>query len=300
MYLIDSRLITFLTVSKVKNFTKTGDILNLTQPAVSQQIKFLEEYYGVKLVKKIGREIDLTEEGEVLFKYAKEIEILSRKLEEKLKNKSSIVKKYNIGATMTIGGYILPYILAEYKFINKNVDIILNVNNTKVITEKLLNREIDLALVEGPFDKNKFNYKKLKDDELVLAVSSKHKFSKKKEVSIDEILNGNLILREKGSGTRKVFENIIIDLGYNLKDIKIYMEIGSINAIKSLVEYNLGYTIVSKEAVKREIDMGIISAVPIKNLKIFREFNFIYLNEYEKSFADNFMSFCYEYIMKKA
>ncbi|SHH13054.1 LysR family transcriptional regulator [Tepidibacter thalassicus] len=291
--MIDTRLITFLTVAKTKNYTKAGQILNLTQPAVSQQIKFLEEYYNVKLIKKRGKQIDLTQEGEILFKYAKELEILSRNLESKLKNKSSIVKKYNIGATMTIGEYVLPYILGEYRNIYKNIDIILNVNNTKIIIEKLLNREIDLALIEGCFDKSKFNYKKMKDDELVLAVSNKHYFSKKKEVELDEVLSGNLILREKGSGTREIFENKLVELGYNLEKINVYMEIGSINAIKSLVESNLGYTVISKEAIKREVNLGVINIVPIKDVKIIREFNFVYLNDGFMDFIDDFINFCY-------
>ncbi len=290
--LIDTKLITFLTVGKIKSFTKAAEILNITQPAVSQHIKFLEEYYEVDLIKKRGRQIDLTEEGKLLFHHGKELEVSARSLKEKLKNKSSITKRYTVGATMTIGEYVLPYILGEYKSLYKNIDILLQVNNTKEIIEKLLNEEIDLALVEGPFDKNKFHYKKLKDDELVLAVSSKHPFAKKKEIKLEEILRGNLILRERGSGTREIFENKLIELGYDLKDIKIYMEIGSINAIKSLVESNLGYTIISKEAIKREVSLGIIEILPIKNIKIRREFNFIYLKNEGKDFIKSFIYFC--------
>ncbi|SHK23574.1 LysR family transcriptional regulator [Tepidibacter formicigenes] len=96
--MIDTRIITFITVAKTRNFTKAGQILNLTQPAVSQQIKFLEEYYGVDLIKKVGKQIYLTEEGEVLLKYSKELQSLSRNIESKLKNKASILKKYNVGS----------------------------------------------------------------------------------------------------------------------------------------------------------------------------------------------------------
>ncbi|SHK23601.1 LysR substrate-binding domain-containing protein [Tepidibacter formicigenes] len=194
---------------------------------------------------------------------------------------------------MTVGEHVLPYVLGEYKNTYRNIDIRLSVNNTKVITEKLLNREIDLALIEGCFDKSKFNYKKLKDDELVLAVSSKNRFSKNKEVSLDEILNGNLILREKGSGTREIFENKLVELGYSLEKINVYMEIGSINAIKSLVESNLGYTVISKEAIKREVNLGVINIVPIKDVRIIREFNFVYLNDGFIDFIDDFINFCY-------
>lgn len=288
--MIDIRLLTFITVAKVKSYTKAAEILNITQPAVSQHIKFLEDEYGVNIVKKSGRGFALTEEGEILFKYAEEIELLYRVLESKLKNKTGILKTYNIGASMSIGGYVLPYILAKYKKIYQNINILLQVNNTEEILEKLIEGKIDFSVIEGNFDRNKFKYKKFKDDELVLAVSPEHYFSKAQEVSIDEVLNGNLILREKGSGTREIFENKIIELGYNLNDMHFCMEIGSISAIKSLIESNLGYSIISRETIKKEIADRTIKVVPIKGIHIFREFNFVFLHEDE--FVDSFIQFC--------
>ncbi|MBL4938352.1 LysR family transcriptional regulator [Clostridium sp. YIM B02515] len=291
--MLDVRLITFITVARIKSFTKAAEILNLTQPAVSQHIKYLEEYYGVGLIKKTGKEIDLTEEGLILYKYAKELEILYRNLETEIRNKSGIHKSYKVGASMTVGGYVLPYILAEYKREHPNTDMLLQVNNTEEIISKLLNRKLDLALVEGNFDRNKFSYKKFKDDEMVLAVSDKHEFAKKDKVSIEEILKGELIIREKGSGTREIFENMLKELGYDINSFNPYMELGSISAIKSLVEENLGYTIISKETIKRELKQGGIKIVPIEGMQIYREFNFIYLKGSNEKFINEFIKFCY-------
>lgn len=226
---MDIRLETFITVAKIKSFTKASEILNITQPAVSQHIKFLEEYYGVVFIKKSGRTIKLTEEGKILYKYAMELDDIYRRLDTEFRNKDSINKTYYVGASMTIGGYILPYILSEYKNSYKNVDILLEVNNTDEILHKLLSRKIDLAVIEGNFDKEKFKYTKYKDDELVLAVSNLHEFDKYKSISIQDILKGKLILREKGSGTREIFENKILEMGYEMKDFKPYMELGSIS-----------------------------------------------------------------------
>lgn len=292
--MIDIRLLTFITVAKTKSYTKSAEILSITQPAVSQHIKFLEEEYGVKLIKRVGKGFELTEEGIILKKYAEEIEVLYRTLDFKLKNESSIVKTYNVGASMTIGGYVLPYILAKHKKLYKNINILLQVNNTEEILDKLSNGRLDFALIEGDFDREKYKFKKLKDDELVLAISPKHSFAKKKEVNIEEILHGELILREKGSGTRKVFENILSQLGYDMDKLKGYMEIGSISAIKSLIESNLGYSIISKETIKKELLYGDIEIIPIKNVRIFREFNFVYLHKEE--FTDKFIKFCSENI----
>ena len=291
---MDIRLETFITVANIKSFTKASEILNITQPAVSQHIKFLQEFYGVIFIKKSRKTVKLTEEGKILYKYAIELESIYRNLEIEFRNKDSINKTYYVGASMTIGGYILPYILAEYKNCYKNIDILLQVNNTEEIIQKLLNRKVDLALIEGNFDKERFKYTKYKDDELVLAVSNSHAFAEHKEINIDEVLKGKLILREKGSGTREIFENKLLEMGYELTDFKPYMELGSITAIKSLVSANLGYSIISKETVKNEIESGKIKIVPIKELKIFREFNFVYLKDSDEEFIKNFMSFCFK------
>lgn len=289
---MDIRLKTFITFAKIKSFTKASEILNITQPAVSQHIKFLEDYYGVTLIKKSGKTIKLTQEGKILYKNAIELDSIYRNIETEFRNKDNINKVYYLGASMTIGGYILPYILAEYKNCYKNIDILLQVNNTEEIIQKLLNRKIDLALIEGNFNKAKFKYSKYKDDELVLVVSYMHEFTKYKSINIDEILNGKLILREKGSGTREIFENKVIEMGYVLKDFKPYMELGSITAIKSLVQANLGYSIISKETVKKELESGKLKIIPIKGLKIFREFNFVYLKDSDEEFVKNFIGFC--------
>ncbi|MBZ9685090.1 LysR family transcriptional regulator [Clostridium estertheticum] len=289
--MLDTRLTTFITLARTKSFTKSAAVLNITQPAVSQHVKFLEDKYEATLIAKQGKGLNLTQEGLILLKYAEEIDALYKALEMKLKNSGSIAKTYNIGASMTIGGYVLPYLLGKHKKLHENIDILLQVNNTEEILEKLVNGKLDFVMIEGLFDKNKFKFKKFKDDEVVLAVSKEHAFAKTKEVNVEDVINGNLILREKGSGTRDIFENSLIELGYDVNDLKIYMEIGSISAIKSLVELNLGYTIISRETIRKELEIGTIKEVAIKGLRINREFNFVYL--YEEKFIEEFMDFCF-------
>ncbi|KYH34021.1 HTH-type transcriptional regulator CysL [Clostridium tepidiprofundi DSM 19306] len=290
--MIDFKITTFLTVAKTKNFTRTADILHITQPAVSQHIKLLEHHYNVKLIYKNGRQMELTEEGKLLFNYALEMDRLSKMMESDIKNKSSIIKKYYIGATLTIGGYILPEIIGKHKSIYKNIDIMLYVENTESIMDKLFNGNISLGLVEGPFDRNKVKYTKLKDDELVLAVSKNHPFAQKCCVTIEDVLKERLILREKGSGTRKIFENALIKNGYCLENMNIYMEIGDITALISLVESNLGCTIISREAIRKSLMSGNLIEIPIKDFKILREFNFVYLEQHNLEFINNFIEFC--------
>lgn len=290
--MIDSKIITFINVAKLKSFTRAAELLNLTQPAVSQHIRQLEEYYGVLLIRKKGRQIFLTEEGELLYKNAKELEANSILLERQLKNKHTVAKRYNIGATLTIGEFVLPALLGGFKKLHPNIDVIMQVHNLAEVLKRVKSGELDLGIVEGPFDKSRFRYMKMKDDELILVVSPQNTMALKVNASIDEVIDeGKLIIREKGSGTRLTFENKLLEMGYDLSDVKIYMEIGNIGAIKSLVEANLGYTVISKEAVKHEIEAGTLVVIPIDGTRVMREFNFVYLDNGPQDFINDFVAF---------
>ncbi|GAA0777694.1 selenium metabolism-associated LysR family transcriptional regulator [Clostridium subterminale] len=290
--MIDIKLETFITVADTKNFTRAASILNMTQPAISHHIKLLEEYYNVKLLEKKNKNMELTEAGKILYKYALEIDKISKLAKKHLSNESSIIKRYNVGATLTIGGYVLPPIIGNYKMNNNNIDIILQVENTENIIQKLFSGEIILGVIEGPFDKSKVIYEKFKDDELVFAISKNHEIAKKKKITIEEILSEKLILREKGSGTRQIFEDYMAQQGFEPKNITPYMEIGDITAILSLVESGLGATVVSKEALNSTLMSKKFKALSIKNMKMKREFNFIYLKSSNMDFIKNFIEFC--------
>lgn len=290
--MIDIKLETFITVAETKNFTKAANMLNMTQPAISHHIRLLEEYYGVKLIEKKNKIMELTEPGKILYKYAEELRQISKIAKSQISNAEGFIKRYNIGATLTIGGYVLPRIIGKYKITNKNTDILLRVENTETIVGMLYSGEINLGVIEGPFDRKKLSYEKLKDDELVLAVASNHPLANRKAVALEEVLGERLILREKGSGTRRVFEDYLEEEGYNPKNINPYMEIGDITAIISLVESGLGVTVVSKEALKTYIKGKTIKALSFKKKKIMREFNFIYLKDSELEFIEDFISFC--------
>lgn len=290
--MIDIKLETFITVADTKNFTRAASILNMTQPAISHHIKLLEEYYNVKLLEKKNKNMELTEAGRILYKYALEIDKISKLAKNHLSNESSIIKRYNVGATLTIGGYVLPPIIVNYKVSNKNIDVILHVENTGNIIQKLFSGEIILGVIEGPFDKSKVIYEKFKDDELVFVISKSHEMAKKKKITIDEILSEKLILREKGSGTRQIFEDYMVQQGFEPKNINPYMEIGDITAIMSLVESGLGATVVSKEALNSPLMCKKFKALSTKNMKMKREFNFIYLKNSNMDFIKNFIDFC--------
>ena len=288
---MDSRLYTFLMVDKTKNYTRAAENLNLTQPAVYKQIKYLENYYGVNLFIKDGRRLRLTDEGKIFRTYAYQIINIHEELKEKLQEKDLTREKYRIGATMTIGAYILPKIIYKYMNLNNNIDISLTVNNTNIILQKLLDREISVGLIEGPFDKIKFKYKKFKDDELVLIGPTKGRLAEINEISIDKLLRENFILREKFSGTREIIESLLISKGYSHDVLNNHMEINSINGIKTLVEEGVGLSILSRESIKREIDLKTLKIIPIKDITIVRELNFVYIYDKDMDFIEEFINF---------
>lgn len=290
--MIDTRLITFLTIADTGSFTKAAELLNLTQPAVSQQVKYLEVYYDVKLIRKIGRNIKMTEEGILMCEYIRKMQAMERSMKNHIHNQSSVVKRYKIGATKTIGGYVAPDLLGGYKRLFPNTEVILEVANTKDTIRKLLNGESDLALVEGPFDKTKYEHVLLQEDELVAAFSSQHPFAQEEGVELKAVLQEHLIIREQGSGTREIMENHLLAKGYRVEDWHVFMEIGDITAIKSLIRWNLGYSFISKAAVQTEVAEGSIHIVPIKDFCIKRGFYFVWGKEGPPIFINSFIDFC--------
>ncbi len=275
--LMDIKLLTFIKVVELESFTRAGEALNITQPAVSQHIKVLERQYDVKLFHKKGKKITITEEGKVLHEYALQINRLYKSMNREMSNASSISKTYRVGSTLTIGGYVLPIMLGAYKKIKPNIDIILLVENTQTVLDKLFKGDIAFGVVEGSFDKAKVKHQRLKEDELILVVSPDHPFASLNCVTIDELIASRLILREYGSGTRQLFENELKKRNVFLDNI--YMEIGDINALISLVSANMGCTIISKEAVKDSLIRGSLVEVPLPELDLIREFNFVYIDD---------------------
>ena len=291
--MIDNRLITFITLTRLKNYTKTAEKLHMTQPAVSQHIKYLEKYYSITLFQRKGRELIITKEGKDLLEYAKKMLSVSSAVEKNLREKRG---SYHIGATLTIGGYFIPEILFRYLEARRSIGVSMEIGNTENVLKNLREGGIDLAVVEGVFDKKKYKNRLLIRDSLILVVSPENSLAKRRTVDIEEVLKERLILREEGSGTRKRFEAEAYLRGIDIKE-SVYMEIGSLNAIKKMVEMNAGVSVISREAVKREIGDGSLAEVEISGFDLEREFNFVWTaDSYNKDFIEDFMEFCSGYI----
>lgn len=271
----------FYNFGEILNMTKVGEKLYISQSAVSQAIKELENEFNVKLFDKIGKKLFLTFEGKILFNYSKKIISLYYECKGIL-NKS---KKIIIGASTTIGIYVLPELIKDFlSNYGNDFEISIKIENTENIINYILNNQIDFAFIEGIVDNKEIVNKNFCKDELIFITNSKDG----KIINGDELYKEKMIIREKGSGTREIFEEVM-----NRKKINfnIAFELGNTEAIKKVVEAGMGISCLSKLAVEEEIKTGKISELKIRDIQIERFFKLVYhkdkyINESMKKFIE--------------
>ncbi|MEC4676887.1 MAG: selenium metabolism-associated LysR family transcriptional regulator [Nitrospirota bacterium] len=297
----DHKLKVFCTVAETKSFSKTSEIIHLTQPAVSLQIQALEEIYETKLFDRSSSTVSLTPAGEVLYKYAKEILALYASAEKVIGEITGLVKgSISIGASSTIGNYLLPGVITDFKKTHPKIRIHMLVGNTKRVIEFLNSGNIDLGLVEGEVTRQKMMVEKLIPDELLVVVPSFHPWAKKKEISISDLIKEPFILREGGSGTRQMIEKFLAGHGISAQDMKISMVLGNTEAIKGAVENGLGVSILSRWAARKECKYGTLQLIRIKEGKVPREFSLILNKNSVSSHAvDEFLTYLKSYSFDK-
>ncbi len=298
--MFDSRLKTFIAVAENKNFSKAAAYLHLSQPAVSVQIQQLEEEYGTRLFKRWEKEVTLTPAGEVLLGYAYRILGLYKEAAREINRLEKQVRgPLHLGATLTIGEYLLPPVMGAFKQQFPQVDILLRVANTQLIEKMVKGRQIDLALVEGPLATGGLTEENLMSDELVLVCAPEHRWAGQETISWGELKLEKLLLREPGSGTREVFEAALENSGRSVNDLTIFMELGSTQAIKALVRENLGVTVISRLTVKEELAAGTLKALTFSDRPIVRSLRFVYLEGQVSSLVcESFMQFCQNYVQR--
>lgn len=276
--MLDYRLETFLKLCETGNYTRTAEELSMTQPAVSQHIQFLENYYEVTLISGKGKNFSLTEEGEALQEYIRTLKANSERIFPLLHRIKDKAKPLNFGATLTIGEYTIPPIL--HKILNEDPEtsISMYVENTHVLQKMLWEGKIDFALLEGHFNQNQFEYRLISNEIFIGICSPKNKISCRTN-DLEELLDENLILREPGSGTRDILEQALYNKNLTVKDFRRNIQISNMNAIKKLCHENIGITFMYYEAVKKELTQGYLKKIPIRNFNINHPFNFVYLKD---------------------
>lgn len=284
----------FITVADKKNFSKAAKALSLTQPAVSFQIQTLEQYYQTMLFDRVNRHVKLTAAGELLLDYAVHMNNLQAELERNMQQLTGHVKgELLIGASTTIGEYILPYVVGSFKQDYPDVNVTIQIMNTKDIANAVSNKTFDLGIIEGPLDQPEAmeTYKFL-EDELVLAIPSNHPLAEKDAITLDELKQLPYITREPGSGSRLIFEQALIDADFDIEDLNIVMELGSTTSIKSAIMGGLGISTISKWAIQDLLKTGKVTALNITGLTLKRSFNIILNKEkFQSEATGKFLDF---------
>ena len=180
------------------------------------------------------------------------------------------------GTTLTIGEYVMHDILERLLIDSPSLSLSMAVNNTHDLLGSLRDGEIDFAVLEGHFDKSKYGFSEFRKAEFVGVCGVDHPFAGK-TISFSDILGENIILRESGSGTRSIFEQILFEQNFSLESLSHYVEIANMRSIKHLLEKNLGISFLYRDGVASEINSGLLSVLDIRGFDVMREYNFVYL-----------------------
>jgi len=277
------RLRVFRAAAEEMSFRKAAELLHLSQPAVSQQIRALEEECGARLFDRAGGEghgtqIALTEAGRVLLRYAtKAAETMAEAQRALAALNDEVVGELRLGASTTVAQYVLPRILGAFLKQYPHVHLSLVSGNTEEIVEAVAEERVALGIIEGPAMRRDVKTERMVRDEMVLIVSPNHGWAKTGAIEPEDLANVPLLLRERGSGSRRVVERALKQVGLPLRSLKVAMELDSTETIISGVEAELGVGFVSRWAVSKVLRLGTVRIVPVQGMEILRDFSFVRL-----------------------
>lgn len=290
---MNHHLLVFKTVADKKSFSQAAKALHISQPAISLQIQSLEEQLGTRLFDRNNKRVALTQAGKTFYNYSSKILELYEQAQKDISELTGMVKgEIKIGATLTIGEYILPRIAGNFLREHAQVSLSINIANTEIISNNLLNTSLDLGLVEGPINHNDLVLEKFMEDELVVIVPYDHPWAKKDYISATELLSQPFIDREKGSGTRQVMEDTLREHEIDPNKLQIAMVLGSTQAIKEAVEAGLGISIISKRAIKKDLKLKALGVTRVKDCIFNRNFYMVYNKHHFRNQAmETFMNY---------
>jgi DNA-binding transcriptional LysR family regulator len=270
------RMSVFRAVAHHLNFSRAAEALLLTQPAVTQQIKALEEELGFPLFDRGGGRISLTPGGAALLPFAEKLKAIS---DEALAAVASaygqLGGELTLGASQTIAQYLLPRFMAVFLQRNPKVRFTARMGNTDEMLGALISGDIQLALLEGPVQRTDLRIEPFMEDHMVLVVPSSHEWAGR-TIALNELTNQPLLTREFGSGSRRIVKQALSHAGLRSKDLSIRMELDSTEGLLSAVEAGLGVTFVSRWAARNQLALGTLKLARIDGLTLSRNFSLAY------------------------
>ena len=272
-----NHLALFRAVAEAGGFSRAGEVIHVSQPAISMQVAELEESLGTPLFDRLPRGVRLTDAGRTLLGYAQRIAILEGEAERAMRELRGLERgRLALGASKTIGGYLLPAALGEFRRLHPRVELHLVIANTETIKTQLLDGALDLALLEGmPPQDEELSTRMFREDELIVIAPANHPLVKvvpgkrqPKAITARQLCAQPLILREPGSGTREVLLRALADCG--VEPSEIVLTLTNTEAIKGAVLAGLGLAVISRLCVTLELAGGVLAEVPTRGLKLHR------------------------------
>ena len=281
----------FKALATEKSFTHAGEVLFISQPSVSKQIKTLEDHLGILLLNRNGNKISLTDAGNIFLQYSERILALCEESCRALNDlKDGERGNLKIGASQTIGAYLMPRVLTLFAQIYPQINLNIDIDSTRLIAKKVADRMIDIAIVGGDIPsylKNNLEIENFIEDELVVIIPKLHPFARmeKKTVSKEDLYNLNFITLNSNSTIYKFINNILIKNDIQTKQFNVIMELNSVEAIKTAVSLGLGAAFVSSSAIEKEIELKTVEIIAIENLKITRTLSILTSTDSHRSKA---------------
>ncbi|MBN2429522.1 MAG: LysR family transcriptional regulator [Deltaproteobacteria bacterium] len=259
------RLEVFCKVVDLKSFTKAAEASYLSQPTVSEHIRILEETFEGKLLERHGRTVRPTAVGKVLYDYARRIIQLKDDTFQAIETfKGEVSGQLVIGSGNIPGIYMLPSIIASFKNRYPSVKLTLKISDSTDILTKLMENQIEMAILGADFPDNRLELKHVFSDEFVLVVPPDHKWAKKKSINLKDVLSEPLILRERGAGSRLTLAKKLESLGLDFKTLNIVAELGSVEAIKQGIKAGIGISIMSSMICRDEACQKKLLCIPFE------------------------------------
>lgn len=278
--MLDQKLLTLLKVYEKKSFSKASRSLAITQPAVSQHIKALEEEFGVKIFDRSNSKFIVTKEGEMIIQTARKMLGMYNLLLQDLSDRKESVEHLIIGVTHTVESNPIAESLARFCSENDGISIKIITDSIKNLYKQLRSYELDMIIVEGRTQEEGLKFFMLDTDYLCLAVSPDHPFANRELITLRELKSENLILRLPNSGTRNLFVSHLESNNMNINEFNVILELDNVATIKDLIRRNFGVSILPRSACLDEIKKGKIIVLPIENLSMIRDMNIVYRSDF--------------------
>ena len=298
--MLNFRLRVFYSVATFSSFTKAAEEMFITQPAVTKNIKELESELNIRLFNRIANKITLTEAGRLLLHYTEHVLTLDKKFMFDLGVlKQKFAGDLKLGASTTIGQYVLPAILAQFNREHPDIELSLLNDNTQRIETALVEKVLDLGIIEGNSRNSQLKYISFLKDEIVAVVHASQPLFEKDEITLEELKKTPLVLREIGSGSLEVITDKLKQKGVKLKDLNVVMHLGSTESIKTFLANSNSIGLISINAVSKEIVNGEVKIIAITDFEMVRNFYFIHLHGVPSGFTEMFIQYALNYYNHK-